>query len=235
MSARPALLTRRSPDAAEFTRFPINVMSMLLQEACREPTGGFFPHKEDHVTFKKALRALTALFALALVWTSGQAAAAPAPAPAPTAAVVLTYDASGAEEFTQAVHNGAAIWNQSVANVRLEPAGAGTNANIDVVADDGWPRALTTSLGNGIIWMGRQAVDEGYDTLRIAAHEFGHILGLPDIKPGPCSSLMSGSSAGTACTNPYPDGYERAAVEDAFAYFAAGAGPMRSAPRLYAD
>ncbi|MZG12036.1 snapalysin family zinc-dependent metalloprotease, partial [Streptomyces sp. SID5914] len=39
---------------------------------------------------------------------------------------------------------------------------------------------------------------------------------LPDRKPGPCSSLMSGSSAGTACTNPYPDSAEKAEVEGNF-------------------
>ena len=50
----------------------------------------------------------------------------------------------------------------------------------------------------------------------IAAHELGHMLGLPDRKPGPCSQLMSGASAGTSCTNPYPSAAEKAQVERNF-------------------
>lgn len=53
--------------------------------------------------------------------------------------------------------------------------------------------------------------------VRIAAHELGHILGLLDHEPGPCSSLMSGSSAGVACTNPNPNAPEIARVERYYA------------------
>ncbi|MDT0269754.1 snapalysin family zinc-dependent metalloprotease [Streptomyces sp. DSM 44915] len=174
------------------------------------------------MTQRRTTRVLVTLLAgLALLWTSGQAVADDRAA----AATTLTYDVSGAEEFVDAVHAGAAIWNETVVNVQLAPADAGESANIEIVADDGWPRALTTSLGNGIIWFGRQAVVEGYDTTRIASHELGHLLGLPDIKPGPCSSLMSGSTAGVGCTNPYPDAAETAAVENAFGGFLADRAP----------
>ncbi|ARQ72120.1 peptidase [Streptomyces marincola] len=161
-----------------------------------------------------AVRALVALLMAVLVpaVTAAQASAAPVR----PAAVVVTYDTSRAGEFVAAVHAGAEVWNDSVSNVRLEPVAPGRTAHVRVIADDGWPRALTTSLGRGTVWMGRQAVHQGYDTTRIAAHELGHILGLPDLKPGPCSSLMSGSTAGVACTNPYPDARERAAVEADF-------------------
>jgi snapalysin len=186
------------------------------------------PHRRITVTLKHVARALVTMLVVALAWTTGQATAAPAP----TQAVVLTYDTSGAEEFVDAWDAGAAIWNESVANVRLEPAAPGEAANIEILADDGWPRAQTISLGNGTVWMGREAVNEGYDTTRIAAHELGHILGLPDIKPGPCSSLMSGSTAGTECTNPYPDDAERAAVED---NFASVLGATAFEPRMYVD
>ncbi|MGW0706107.1 snapalysin family zinc-dependent metalloprotease [Streptomyces sp. NPDC002643] len=132
------------------------------------------------------------------------------------AARVLTYDASSSAEFKAAVDRGAEIWNESVDSVELRPVAAGQRANIRIVADNGWPRAQTASLGNGTVWMGRQAVDQGYNTVRISAHELGHILGLPDRKPGPCTSLMSGSSAGVACVNPYPDAAEKAEVEGNF-------------------
>ncbi|MET9394552.1 snapalysin family zinc-dependent metalloprotease [Streptomyces sp. NPDC006624] len=169
---------------------------------------------------------LTAACLVSLSLTGGQAAAAAPPAAnAPLAARVLTYDAAGSAEFKSAVDRGAAIWNESVDAVELRPVAAGQRANIRVLADNGWPRAQTTSLGNGTVYMGRQAVDQGYNTIRISAHELGHILGLPDRKPGPCSSLMSGSSAGTACTNPYPNAAEKAEVEGNFGAALAGRTP----------
>ncbi len=175
------------------------------------------------------VRMLTGGLAAALValsLTGGQAAAA-APGPADTilAARVLTYDAAGAAEFRSAVDRGAAIWNASVDAVELRPVTAGQRANIRVLADNGWPRALPTTLGNGTVYIGRQAVDQGYDTVRISSHELGHILGLPDRKPGPCSSLMSGSSAGVSCTNPYPNAAEKTEVEDNFGGVLAGRTP----------
>ncbi|MEV6612543.1 snapalysin family zinc-dependent metalloprotease [Streptomyces sp. NPDC051051] len=159
--------------------------------------------------------ALAAALAAAATLFGGPAHAQ-APADQPLAARVVTYDAGASAEFRAAVDRGAAIWNESVDNVELRPVASGQRANIRILADDGWPRALTTSLGNGTVYIGRQAVDQGYNTVRISAHELGHILGLPDRKPGPCTSLMSGSSAGVACTNPYPNAAEKAEVEGNF-------------------
>ncbi|MFM9588249.1 snapalysin family zinc-dependent metalloprotease [Streptomyces scabiei] len=161
--------------------------------------------------------ALTAALVVSLSLTGGQAVAASAdPADVPAAARVFTYDAGGSAEFRSAVDRGAAIWNESVDSVELRPVATGQRANIRVLADNGWPRALPTTLGNGTVYIGRQAVDQGYNTIRISAHELGHILGLPDRKPGPCSSLMSGSTAGIACTNPYPNAAEKSEVEGNF-------------------
>jgi snapalysin len=165
-------------------------------------------------TFARSFAAaLTAAFTLA----GGHAyAAAPDSGDQLLAARVVTYDASASAEFKAAVDRGAAIWNESVDAVELRPVAAGQRANIRILADNGWPRALTTSLGNGTVYIGRQAVDQGYNTVRISAHELGHILGLPDRKPGPCTSLMSGSSAGVSCANPYPNTAEKSEVEGNF-------------------
>ncbi|TMR97469.1 snapalysin family zinc-dependent metalloprotease [Nonomuraea basaltis] len=151
-----------------------------------------------------------------------------APAQAASMVTVLRYDASRAAEFTTAVNQAAQIWNSSVANVRLVQ---GTPAHFVVYADNGWPRALPTSLGRGTIWMGRQATSQGYDRVRIATHEIGHILGLPDRRTGRCSDLMSGSSAGVSCTNPNPNAAERAEVDGNFA----GGAPQVEFGRLHVD
>ena len=123
----------------------------------------------------------------------------------------LTYNSSGAAEFVAAVDAGANVWNTQLPNTikLVKVSGA---ANITIVADNGWPRAQTTSLGRGKVWMGRQAVTEGHDKVRIAAHELGHILGLPDRRTGLCTDLMSGASAGTSCKNPNPNAAEKAEV-----------------------
>ncbi|WP_437108911.1 snapalysin family zinc-dependent metalloprotease [Streptomyces sp. enrichment culture] len=83
-------------------------------------------------------------------------------------------------------------------------------------------------LGEGTVRIGRQAGDQGCHTVRVSAHELGHIPGLPDRKPGPCSRLTSGSSAGVPCANPCPNAAERAEAEENIAE-AASAGPP--APR----
>lgn len=161
----------------------------------------------------RALLAAPATLALAAGLLTGTAPAAHA-GPAPRAAVTITYDAGGAEEFQQAVDDAAATWNASVSNVHIQ---AGTPADFTVVADDGWPRTQTTGLGSGEIWFGREAVNEGYYVPRIATHEMGHILGLPDNRTGLCSDLMSGHSAPVDCQNDKPSPAEAAQVEENFA------------------
>lgn len=157
-------------------------------------------------------------FAMAFVASvTGTVITAPAAAAdVHVAAVTITYSDSQAGEFASAVAQGVAIWNASVTNVRIVKAAPGARADVRVIADNNWPRATLGPVrpgGSGTVWMGRQAVNQGYSVVRIAAHEFGHILGLPDMKPGPCSSLMSGSSAGVSCTNPNPNSTERSRVQ----------------------
>ena len=158
---------------------------------------------------RRLAAALCVAFALAGVQLAGAAPASAAPR-------VLYYDASQAQEFKAVVDQGAQIWNSRATNVRLQPVPAGRTPNIRVYADNGWPRTYSTSLGNGRWYMGREAVTDGYYPPRIAAHEFGHILGLPDRRTGLCADLMSGSSAPVSCTNPNPNATEAATVNNAF-------------------
>ncbi len=160
--------------------------------------------------------AAVALAAAATLATGGTAQAAPAPAaPAALAVTTLTYDDSAAGEFRTAVADGVAALNSRVTNVRIVKAAAGTTANVRVIADNGWPRATLGPIrtsGRGTVYMGREAVYQGYNPVRIAAHEFGHILGLPDRRTGVCADLMSGSSAPVSCTNPYPNSTEASQI-----------------------
>ena len=171
------------------------------------------------------LKAGTSAAALVLTM-AGAATAAPAPAPAgessaaQAAAVTLRYDDSRAAGWEAAIAAGVASWNANVSNVRLVEAAPGSAAEIVIVATTGWPQATLGPVRPGRqvrVELGSQAVDQGYNKTRIAAHELGHSLGLPDTKPGPCSQLMSGSSAGTACTNATPNATERSRVQSAYA------------------
>ncbi|GGP75132.1 snapalysin family zinc-dependent metalloprotease [Saccharothrix coeruleofusca] len=169
---------------------------------------------------RKAARVAVAALGLLLPLVG---VAAPTAAAQPQAqALTLYYDTSQAQEFAADWDKAATNWNSSVSNVRLVKRGSGTPTNIRVLADDGWPRAYVSSLGNGTVYMGRQAVEQGYHRPRITTHEIGHILGLPDRRTGLCADLMSGSSAPTSCKNELPNAAERAQVERNFAGRLAG-------------
>ena len=157
---------------------------------------------------------LAVALSLAGVQAASDGAASAAPAAAPAAVRTVYYDASRAGEYLTNFTQAAQIWNSSVSNVRLQ---SGTPANVVVYVDSGWPRTYVTGLGSGRIYMGQQAVDQGYDRTRIATHELGHILGLPDNRTGRCSDLMSGSSAPVSCRNAYPSAAEAARVNALFA------------------
>ncbi|MFF2700812.1 snapalysin family zinc-dependent metalloprotease [Streptomyces cyaneofuscatus] len=161
--------------------------------------------------------ALTMIMAPA---THAVSASSPA-APARVAAVTtLYYDDTRATGWQSAVTAGVAAWNANVGNVKLAKARPGTRAEIQIIATNGWPQATLGPVrpgGQARVELGSLAVSEGHDKTRIAAHEIGHNLGLPDTKPGPCSQLMSGSSAGTSCRNSVPNATERSRVESAYA------------------
>lgn len=155
--------------------------------------------------------------------TATAANAAPAPdrsGPESSAAVVtLRFDDSRAGGWEAAIAAGVASWNANVDNVKLVEASPGARAEIQIVATSGWPQATLGPVrpgGQVRVELGSQAVAQGHDKTRIAAHEIGHSLGLPDTKPGPCSQLMSGSSAGTGCRNAVPNAAEQGRVESAY-------------------
>ena len=174
--------------------------------------------------------AAAALATAATLATGGTAQAAPAAPPTTQAVTTITYDDSAAAEFRTAVASGVAALNSRLTNVRIVRASAGTTANVRVIADNGWPRATLGPVrpgGRGTVWMGREAVADGYNPVRIASHEFGHILGLPDRRTGLCADLMSGSSAPTSCTNPYPNATEASRINGFYATRSAAA-PARA-------
>ncbi|MEU0950062.1 snapalysin family zinc-dependent metalloprotease [Streptomyces canus] len=179
-------------------------------------------------TWLKAGATATAL----VLAMAGAATAAPGPAgessAAQAATVTLRYDDSRATGWEAAIAAGVASWNANVSNVHLVEAAPGTVPEIVIVATTGWPQATLGPVRPGRqvrVELGSQAVDQGYNKTRIAAHELGHSLGLPDTKPGPCSQLMSGSSAGTACTNATPNATERSRVQSAYASAIAALAP----------
>jgi snapalysin len=169
--------------------------------------------------FRRTLVGLLATTAMTSALVAGTATTQ-ANADAGVAVVTITYSDARAGSFKDAVAQGVAIWNATVSSVHIQKAASGQRADVQVIADPGWPRATLGPVrpgGSGTVWYGQEAVDEGYNVVRIAAHEFGHILGLPDAKPGPCSSLMSGSTGGVSCTNATPNATERSRVQSIYA------------------
>jgi snapalysin len=135
------------------------------------------------------------------------------PAPASAAVRTIYYDVTEAAEFTQAVHDAVAIWNAKLTKkARFAPATAATPATVVIRVDEGWPRTYADAFGEGYIYLGRQAVRDGFNVLRVMAHEFGHILGLPDQRDGGCAVLMSGKDGGRTCANAKPSAAEIAQV-----------------------
>ncbi|MGW1894492.1 snapalysin [Streptomyces sp. NPDC002004] len=130
--------------------------------------------------------------------------------------VTVTYDASGAPTFQQQIANSAQIWNGAVSNVKLQAGSGGADFSYREGDDPRGSYASTDGHGKGYVFLD-YAQNKEYDSTRVAAHETGHVLGLPDHYEGPCSELMSGGGPGPSCTNAQPDANERARVDQLWA------------------
>lgn len=153
--------------------------------------------------------------AVTLVATAGTVLGVTLANPAPAlAAMTICYNYSQAPSFASQANQAATIWNNATSNLTLT-ANCGTNLRIYQITGGG-SYAVRTSLGNGRVYIDTQQAQQ-FSPLRIMSHEIGHILGLPDNYNGNCALLMSGGSAGTSCTNPYPSSAEASRVTQLFA------------------
>ncbi|MFF8695625.1 snapalysin [Streptomyces sp. NPDC015144] len=130
--------------------------------------------------------------------------------------VTIVYSATNAPSFRSQISSSAQIWNSSVSNVRLQE---GSNADFAYYEgnDSRGSYASTDGHGNGYVFLD-YAQNQQYSSVRVTAHETGHVLGLPDHYSGPCSELMSGGGPGTSCTNPYPNANEVSRVNSLWQY-----------------
>ncbi|MBO2445666.1 snapalysin [Actinomadura barringtoniae] len=129
--------------------------------------------------------------------------------------VTVTYD-NQAPTFSTSIANSTRIWNGAVHNVQLQESGGGGDFSYYEGNDPRGSYADTDGHGHGYIFLD-YAQNQEYDSTRVAAHETGHALGLPDHYEGPCSELMSGGGPGPSCTNSQPDANERAQVDQLWA------------------
>ncbi|MCW3819339.1 snapalysin family zinc-dependent metalloprotease [Micromonospora sp. DR5-3] len=140
-------------------------------------------------------------------------------APASAAVRNVCYNTSQAGPFAGYANQAATIWNNATNNINMAPCGS--NLMIYYTYGGG-SYAVRYSLGNGYVVIDYYQAQQ-YSPLRIMTHEIGHILGLADNYNGNCAILMSGGSAGTSCTNPYPSAGEAAAVDSYFSFATRGA------------
>jgi snapalysin len=131
-------------------------------------------------------------------------------------AVTVYYNASQAPSFRSQISSAASIWNSSVSNVKLQSTTGSADFAYYEGNDSRGSYASTDGHGSGYIFLD-YTQNQQYDSIRVAAHETGHVLGLPDHYSGPCSELMSGGGPGPSCTNRYPNTTERSRVNQLWA------------------
>ncbi len=132
-------------------------------------------------------------------------------------AVTVYYDASQAPSFRAQIASAASIWNSSESHVKLqEAASGGADFSYREGNDPRGSYSSSNNHGSGYVFLD-YTQNQQYDSVRVVAHETGHVLGLPDDYGGPCSELMSGGTAGPSCTNRYPNATERSRVDQLWA------------------
>ncbi|MFB8272081.1 MULTISPECIES: snapalysin [unclassified Streptomyces] len=131
-------------------------------------------------------------------------------------AVTIYYNASQAPSFRSQIASAASIWNSTQSNVKLQAASSGADFSYREGNDPEGSYASTNGDGTGYIFLDYAQSREN-DSVRVATHETGHVLGLLDDYSGPCSELMSGGGPGPSCTNRYPDATERSRVDQLWA------------------
>src|SRR3954451_23042936 len=139
-------------------------------------------------------------------------ALAVAPGASAPAVTTLYYSSSGAPDYLAQIDQGAANWNAAVTDVKVVKRSSAATITFHEIHRGG-SYTKTNGHGRGQIYLDTSQVAEGYDPTRIAAHELGHNLGLPDHYTGPCTELMSGHGPGTACKNAKPSSAEAAKVQ----------------------
>ncbi|MFD5121376.1 snapalysin [Streptomyces sp. NPDC058385] len=131
-------------------------------------------------------------------------------------AVTVYYNASQAPSFRSQISSAAAIWNSTQFNVKLQPASSGADFSYREGNNPKGSYAATDGHGDGYVFLDYTQSRQN-DSVRVATHETGHVLGLPDDYSGPCSELMSGGGPGPSCTNRYPNATERSKVDQLWA------------------
>lgn len=124
------------------------------------------------------------------------------------ATTTVYFSVASAPTYAATIRQGARVWNSSVSNVKLVERTSGASLTYREGNDSRGSYAYTDGRGSGYIFFDHTQMRQ-YNTLRVAAHETGHALGLPDTYSGPCSQLMSGGGPGTSCTNAYPNATEK--------------------------
>jgi snapalysin len=159
------------------------------------------------------ISALACAGAVALGTPSPAGAAAPEPETVP---IDLLLAGSYAEPVREAMR----IWNTSVPGIRFVEQSTPASLRVKeyTTATGTGSHVYVNGLGRG--WVYLETGDaQVYRPTRVAVHELGHILSLPDLGPGsPCSKVMSGGWAGPECVNTQPDAEE---ISEVAAFFAA--------------